>query len=106
MPANYNTYVDENDLIVEVNDVLTNVPLDIVIIGQNINIETNRIINDEISSILNDLQIETEMKEKIDEIIFSDLPIKKKRISIRKLQRKGLEIRFMNLFLKLLEYVE
>ena len=46
------------------------------------------------------------MKEKIDKIIFSDLPIKKKRINIRKLQRKGLEIRFMNLFLKLLEYVE
>ena len=90
----------------EVNNVPTNTSLEIDIMGQNINIETNRIINDEISSILNDLQIETEMKEKIDKIIFSDLPIKKKRINIRKLQRKGLEIRFMNLFLKLLEYVE
>lgn len=104
--STYNTYLDENDLIVEVNNVPTNTSLEIDIMGQNINIETNRIINDEISSILNDLQIETEMKEKIDKIIFSDLPIKKKRINIRKLQRKGLEIRFMNLFLKLLEYVE
>lgn len=106
LPNTYNTYIDENDLIIEINDIPTSAKIDISIIGQNINIETNRIINDEISSILNDLQIETEMKEKIDKIIFSDLTIKKKRIGIRKLQRKGLEIRFMNLFLKLLEYVE
>ena len=45
-------------------------------------------------------------KEVIDKILFSDLPIKKKRIGIRKLQNKGLEKKFVQLFLKLLEYVE
>ena len=45
------------------------------------------------------------MKEKIDAIIFADIPIKKKRIAIRKLRRKGLERKFIKLFLRLLEYV-
>ena len=62
--------------------------------------------NDDIESIINDLQIETEMKEVIDSILFSNLPIKKKRIEIRKLRRKGLERKFVRLFLKLLEYIE
>jgi len=46
------------------------------------------------------------MKVLIDEVLFSDLPIKKKRIAIRKLGNKGLEHKFVKLFLKLLEYVE
>ena len=46
------------------------------------------------------------MKEIIDSILFSNLPIKKKRIEIRKLRRKGLERKFVRLFLKLLEYIE
>ena len=46
------------------------------------------------------------MKIKIDAIMFGDLPINKKRIRIRKLQRKGLEKKFVRLFLKLLEYVK
>ena len=53
-----------------------------------------------------DLQIETYLKEKIADIIFSDLPIKKKRIAIRKLKRDSLSKEYINLFLKLLEYIE
>ena len=45
------------------------------------------------------------LKEKIDAIIFADIPIKKKRIAIRKLGRKGLERKFIKLFLRLLEYI-
>ena len=45
------------------------------------------------------------MKEKIDKILFSELSIKKKRIEIRKLGNKGLERKFVKLFLKLLEYI-
>ena len=40
------------------------------------------------------------------DIIFSDLPIKKKRIAIRKLKRDSLSKEYINLFLKLLEYIE
>ena len=98
--------VDENDYIVEISNVSTKANLVVNISGENLNIKTNRIINEEIESILNDLLIETELKEKIDEIIFSNLTVQKKRIAIRKLTKKGLETRFMNLFLKLLEYVE
>ena len=67
-------------------------------------VEATRIINDEIDDILNDLQIETEVKTKLGEILFSDLPIKKKRIEVRKL--KDLDKKFEKLFLKLLEYIE
>lgn len=102
----YNGYVDENDYIVELTNIPTTGNLVVNIYGNSLNIGTNRIINDEISSILNDLQIETELKEKIDEVIFSDMKLQKKRIEIRHLTKKGLEQRIVNLFLKLLEYVE
>ena len=45
------------------------------------------------------------MKEKIDSILFSKDPIKKKRISIRKLAKDGLDKKFVRMFLKLLEYI-
>ena len=41
-----------------------------------------------------------------DEILFGKMPIKKKRIAIRKLSNIGIEKKFIQLFLKLLEYVE
>lgn len=111
VPLAVQSYVDDNDLIVKIDNVSTISTFSLNVSGNNINIETNRIINDEIASIINDLQIETEMKEKIDNIIFSDMTINKKKIAIRKLQkslfnRKGLSIRYVNLFRKLLEYVE
>ena len=45
-------------------------------------------------------------KASIDEVLFSDMPMKKKRIAIRKLGSKGLEHKFIKLFLKLLEYMD
>ena len=54
-------------------------------------IETISVINEEIEGILDDLEINTILKEQIDAIIFSDLPINKKRIGLRKLRRQGLE---------------
>ena len=42
----------------------------------------------------------------IDKVLFDELlTLKKKRIEIRKLRRKGLGPEFIKLFLKLLEYV-
>ena len=73
--------------------------------GKDIEIAAERLINDEIEEILSDLPIETEMKERIDNILFGDLPINKKRIAIRKLKKLGLEKKFIKVFLKLLEYL-
>ena len=53
-----------------------------------------------------DLQIDTELKFKISEILFGDIPIDKKRIAIRKLKKQGLDSSFVKLFLKLLEYIK
>ena len=41
----------------------------------------------------------------LDSILFSDKPIKDKRIEIRKLKRKGLSTIFIKMFMKLLEYI-
>ena len=98
-------YVQGSNFIVEVENVDTIGQLTLNCKGKDIEIDAVRIINEDIESIISDLQIETEMKEKIDAILFSELSIKKKRIEIRKLGNKGLEHKFVKLFLKLLEYI-
>ena len=99
------SYVSGPDFIVEIENIKSINQLTVNCKGKDIEFDPTRLINDDIEGILGDLQIETTMKEKIDEIIFSDLPIKKKRIAIRKLGNKGLERKFVKLFLRLLEYI-
>ena len=55
---------------------------------------------------MEDLEIETVLKMKIDKAIFNDLPIKKKRILLRKLKRDKLEPKYINMFIGLLEFME
>ncbi len=99
------SYVENNDFIVEVKDVGTIGQLTINCKGKDIEIDAIRVINDDIEAIINDLPITTEIKNLIDEVLFSDKTIQKKRIGIRRLKNKGLESKFVKLFLKLLEYV-
>lgn len=99
------SYVSGPDFIVEIKNVQTINQLTINCKGKDIEIDATEIINSDIESILEDLQIETLMKEKIAQVIFSDLPIKKKRIAVRKLGNQGLERKFVKLFLNLLEYI-
>lgn len=101
----FDSYVLENDFIIEVKNVSTVGQLTLNCKGKNIEIDAVRIINDDVESIISDLQIETRLKELIDHILFSDLTIKKKRIEIRKLANKGLERKFIKLFLKILDYI-
>ena len=97
--------LDGNDLVVEVPKVSGGQKIIVNCFGDNLENSTIKLINDDIKGILEDLEIETILKEKIDEILFGDLPIRKKRIEIRKLKRKGLETKFIKMFLKLLEYI-
>ena len=98
-------YVDGNDFIVEVHDVPTIGQLTINCKGKDIEIDAVRLINDDIDSILMDLKINTYLKEEIGDIILGELPIDKKRIELRKMKSKGLSKDYINLFLKLLEYI-
>ena len=98
-------YIDGNDFIVEVKNVPTIGQLTINCKGKDIEIDAVRLINDDIDSILMDLKIDTYQKEEIAGIIFGELPIKKKRIALRKLKQKGLSKEHINLFLKLLDYI-
>ncbi len=100
-----NSYIDGNDFIVEVKDVPTVGQLTINCKGKDIEIDAVRLINDDVDSILKDLLINTYLKEDIASVMFSKLPIRKKRVQIRKLKKKGLTKEYINLFLKLLDYI-
>ena len=81
-----NHYKDDTDLIIEVNDIPTNAQLTVICKGNDIEIEALRIIRDDITEIISDLPIKTVVKQRIDDIMFSNsLDLKKKRIEIRKL---------------------
>ena len=103
------SYKDGTDLVIEIDNVPTISQLTIICSGDNIEIEAMRIINEDISSIISDLPIKTTIKDRIDSIMFSTkLELKKKRIEIRKLGRGKdyLERKYIDLFLKLLEYID
>ena len=99
-------YIDENDFVINIENVNSYKQITINCKGQDIEIDSVRLINQDIDDILSDLNIETVLKPKISNIIFSGLEIKKKRIEIRKLKKLGLHQRYINMFLKLLEYIE
>ena len=99
------SYVDGNDFVVEVNEINPAKQVSINCKGQDIEISADRIINDDIDSIVSDLQIETSLKEKLATILFSNEEIKDKRIKIKKLRRKGLHPKYVTMFMKLLEYI-
>ena len=101
-------YKDDTDLVIEIKDVPTYSQLTILCSGEDIEISATRIINEDIVSIISDLPIKTVVKQKIDDIMFSsDTSLKKKRIEIRKLAhgKNFLERKYIDLLLKLLEYI-
>lgn len=99
------SYVDGSDFIVEINKVPSLGQLTLNCKGKDIEIDAVRLINDDIDSILLDLPINTVLKEQISSIMFSNLPLKRKRIEIRKLKKYNLDKEYIKLFLKLLEYI-
>ncbi len=101
----FSSYINRNDFIVEIKDVSVLDNIEVNCKGNNIEIEAVNLINDDIANILDDLEIETVLKQKIDAILFSDLSIKSKRIEIRKLRRYKLEPKFIKMFINLLEYI-
>ena len=102
----YTSYQNGPDFIVEIKDAKTIGQITVHCKGKDIEIDAVRIINNDIETILSDIEIPTVLKERIDEILFDkELTIGKKRIAIRKLKREGLEPQFIKLFLKLLEYL-
>ena len=102
----YNCYYDKNDFIIKIDNQMVGRDININIKGQNILVSSVRLINEEIKEILYDLEINTTLKEKLDEILFSDLDVHKKRIKIRKLKRRGLDNKYIKIFINLLEYIE
>lgn len=98
--------IEKNDLVVKLSNVGSFAKVEVTIYGTNIEIETISVINEEIESILEDLEINTFLKEKIDAIIFTDEAIDQKRIKLRKMKKDGLEPKYINMFIGLLEFIE
>ncbi len=98
--------LEKKDLIVRVDHINVDSKIEVQIFGQSLEIETISVINEEIKGILDDLEINTVLKEEIDAIIFSDLPVNKKRIGLRKLKKQKLEPKFINMFIGLLEFIQ
>lgn len=96
---------DHSDFIVYLNDINIQSNISIIIQGTGLEVEAFTKIYEEIGNVIDDLEVNTLLKEKIDAVLFSDLPIKKKRIEIKKLKRFGLEEKFVKMFINLLEYM-
>ncbi len=105
MSVEHSVYVDGNDFYIEVENVPTSQQLTINCGGKAIEIDAVRLINEEIEEILNDISLPTDLKEKVSQCLFSDKPVRRKRIEIRKLRTSGLKRIFIRMFLKLLEYI-
>ncbi len=101
-----NTYVDNNDFIVEINNISTVGQLTINCKGKDIEIDAVHVVNEDIDIILSDLQIETQLKEKIAAILFSNESYRDKSLKLRKLKKYNLDKSFIKLFVKLLEYLD
>jgi len=102
---NFKYYLDENDFIIELEKIKSFRQITINCKGQDIELETSRLVTKDIDSILSDLKIQTVLKSDINRIVFSDKEISKKRIEIRKLKKRGLHPRYINMFLKLIEHI-
>ena len=103
---NSNSYVEDTDFVVEVSHVKTTSQLSINCKGKDIEIDAVRLINEDIDSIISDLQIKTNLKILLSNIIFNnEIDVKRKRIEIRKLKSRGLDSKFVRMFLRLMEYV-
>ncbi len=97
--------LDKSDFILEIERVPAYSDITISLEGKNLEIEAFVKIYEDIAGIIDDLEINTLLKEKIDSVLFSNMSIKKKRIEIRKLKRMRLESRFIKMFINLLEYI-
>ena len=103
----YGTLVTDSDFIVEIRNVNTKSQITINCYGQDIEIDALMLIKDDIEGILSDLKIETVLKDELAKIIFNEeTSLNAKRISVKKLKKKGLDRRTIKIFLRLLDYME
>ena len=104
---NVETETTETDFIVFIRNIKTSSQLTINCYGKDIEIDSLKLIKDDIDSILYDLKINTVIKSDIADIVFNEnLALNKKRIAIKKLKKKGLDPRSIKVFLRLLDYME
>lgn len=102
----YNCYYDRDDFIIKIDNAIVGRDFEVNIKGSDILVSSVRFINEEIKEILYDLQIETSLKDRLHAILFSDLDVRKKRIKLKRLKKKGLDSKYIKIFINLLEYIQ
>ena len=105
--SNVTSDVTDTDFIVNIKGISTNHQIVVNCYGQDIEIDSLRLIKDDIDGIISDLKINTVLKDDIALIMFNEnMSLGNKRIAIRKLKRRGLDTRSVKIFLRLLDYME
>ena len=89
-PLECNSYTLDNDFIVEVKDVKTIGQLVVNCKGKGIEIDSVRLINEDIDSIISDLEVETHLKDKIASILFLSLFCIKSSDSLRNVRTSSI----------------
>ena len=98
-------YAKNNNFYVDIDNISTLKELKIICMGNSMEIEDEMIIANDVESVVSDLSIPTELKDKIDSVMFSNESNSRKRILVKKLKNDGLDSKFINLLLRLLEYL-
>lgn len=93
----------KSDLILIIKNVGRSEKLNITLTGKNLESSPIQVINDDIKKLLISMKLETELKDEIDKILFSNETIKDKKKKIKKLR---IEPKFKNLFIGLLNYIK
>ena len=103
-----NCYKEYTDFVIELENVPTTEQVTVICSGNDIEINLVRMINQDITEIISDLPIKTIYKQKLDEIFFSNnYDISKKKLEIKNLAKgkEALPKKYVDLFLRLLEYI-
>ena len=100
------SYEKNNSFYVDVDNVSTLQELKILCMGSSMEVEGEMLVTNDVESVISDLAIPTELKDKIDKVMFSDESNSRKRILVKKLKSSGLDSKFINLLLRLLEYLD
>lgn len=95
---------DGENLIVNIDRVSTVAELIVKVIGNTLEINNTKAQEKEFYQTLNDMPIETPLKQKISDIVFGKRNLKEKRIEIIKL-KKLIPKNYFPLILKLLDYM-
>lgn len=99
------SYADGKDFVIEVKQIPSIGQVSFNIKGTDISLENKHSVDADVDSVLLDLKIGTYIKEEVAQILFSKEDYKKKVKKIEDLKKHDLSKEYVELFIKLLDYI-